>query len=183
MRQRQEYGHTAARTNGSLEGDPNNVHLFGDYVIVSGKECHLVRVLRMRHKGKDYRLPVNRCDSNANDIHVTVGLYKCDCDHVSLTTELKTVSLCHFRFPIKLFSDCDGRLKVSPADHERLTTPCTQISRPARAARQPAAHRTGRRTQYQEDDGRRCVVTDAAPSVGDVRRSTRRRTLIIHEFQ
>ena len=98
----------------------------------------------------------------------------------SLTREIKTVTLNQFRFPANPSSECDGQVKLSSADYDRLVTLRSVINRPVPPTRQPA--RQARLTQYGEYDGQRCVVTDAVPALGDVRRSVRCRKLIEHKF-
>ena len=179
MRQRQEY-----KTPESIAGDSNKgICLFEDYAVLQKDTYSVAQVVRMVHKSQEYCKPVLFDDPSIPSITIHTSEYKrtntsdsfiyfSKMESSVITLEAKKV-LTHVHLSIDTSS---GEYYMSLEDDKTLQEQVKKLTKPRE--KQPV------RNKDLADDGRRTVIVEAKTmaNASQVRKSTRKRKLIVSEF-
>ncbi|XP_072023023.1 uncharacterized protein [Amphiura filiformis] len=177
VRQRQEYDNASV----SVQNSVDLVSLFSDYAILKKAQKTFVigQVIRMVHKGKDFRRPVSYEDSRANNIQVTVNVYTM----LSNGVYKKEISDTLIKFN-DIIAHVNLEVNVHTGEYQLHCHTLEEINKAVQRlcpTRTAATSAPTVEKQLGSDDGRRLVPVEPVVADDGIRRSRRRRNMIISE--
>ncbi len=166
--------------------DPeDHVFLFEDYAAITRdavpRTYVLGNVTRVLHKSTDFKEPVLFNEPRAKDIKVYMQTYSSsglDPLEFKMDTNITCFSLGDILSHVNLSYDSNHDVyHLDSAEQEVLEAGLQTILAPKRRKQT----RQAKTTQMSEDSGRRTLVLPPAPSTSGTRRSSRTRTVVLHE--
>lgn len=166
--------------------------LFEDYAFLDRqKKTFLVgQVFRMTYKGKEFRRPVPLTDARSPQIVVHVLLYKLNnvANPCSFSKSINTKIIKHSDIISAVYLTLEDSSEHFIMNRDAFIKIQIAVEQLCPQRQQSLIEGLGslqRRPQNSADDGRRTVVVEPLATPGTSsgsRRSTRKRTVVVHEF-